>query len=135
MSATAAARGVVSALVSAFVALLALLFVVYVALGTAGPDWDASASSAARTVALLAVGALAAALGAAIGAWQAALGGAQSASAAVLAGAAGPTAVALIGGIALARPSVAGIFGATIEALVVTGGAFAGAALIGRRLE
>jgi hypothetical protein len=135
MTPAATVRGVISALACAFVALVALLGLLFVVLGDAGPDWNAAASSAMRTVALLAIGALAAGLGAAIGAWQAALGGAQSASAAVLAGAAGPTAVAVIGGVALATPSAAGIFAAATEALVVTGGAFAGAALIGRRLE
>jgi hypothetical protein len=135
MTAVATARGVLSALTSGFVALVALLGLLFVALGNAGPDWSGGAGGGARTVALLAIGALAAALGAAIGAWQAALGGVQTAGAAVIAGAAGPTAVAVLGGIALATPSVAGIFGAVIEALVVTGGALAGAALIGRRLE
>src|SRR6187200_2077268 len=119
MTAVATVRGVLSALVCGFVALMALLGLLFVALGNAGPDWNAAAGGATRTVALLAIGAIAAALGAAIGAWQAALGGVQSAGAAVISGAAGPTAVAVIGGIALATPSGAGIFGAAIEALVV----------------
>jgi hypothetical protein len=135
MMAVATLRGVLSSLVCALVSLVLLLGLLFVVLGTAGPDWNDAASSATRTVALLAIGALAAGLGAAIGAWQAALGGAQSARAAVLAGAAGPTAVAVLGGVALATPSAAGVFGATIEALVVGGGALAGAVLIGRRLE
>jgi hypothetical protein len=135
MTAVATVRGVLSALACGFVALVLLLGALFVVLGNAGPDWNGAAGGAARTVALLSVGALAAALGAAIGAWQAALGGVESAGAAVIAGAAGPAAVAVVGGIALATPSVAGVFGAVVEALVVSGGAFAGAALIGRRLE
>jgi hypothetical protein len=135
VSATATVRGVVSALAGAFVVLLVLLGLLFVVLGDAGAGWDDPANRATRTVALLAVGALAAAVGAGIGAWQAALGGAQSARDAVLAGAAGPAAVALLGGIALATPSIGGAFGAATEALVVGGAAVAGAVLIGRRLE
>ncbi len=135
MTAVAAVRGVVSALACAFVALVVLLGVVFAVLGTAGPDWDAAASGITRTLALLAIGAVAAGLGAAIGAWQAALGGAETARAAVLAGAAGPTAVAVVAGAAMATPSAAGVFGALVEAVVVAGGALAGAAAIGRRLE
>ena len=135
MTATAAARGVLSALACALFALVALLALLFVVLGDAGPDWDDPASKVTRTVALLAIGAVAAGVGAAIGAWQAALGGAQTARAAVLAGAAGPAAVAVLGGVVLATPTPAGVFGALLETLVVAGGAVAGAAVIGRRLE
>ena len=135
MTAVAALRGVVSALACAFAVLVLLLGLLFVVLGNAGPDWHDAANEVTRTVALLAIGALAAGLGGGIGAWQAALGGAPSARAATLTGAAGPAMVALVGGIALAAPTPAGVFGALVEALVVGGGALAGAALIGRRLE
>jgi hypothetical protein len=133
--AVATLRGVLSALAVQFVTLVPLLGLVFLSLGTAGADWDDPAGRVSRTVVLLGIGALAAGIGAAVGAWQAALGGAQSARSAILAGASGPAAVAVLGGAVLATPSAAGIFGAVLEAIVVTAGAVAGAAAIGRRLE
>jgi hypothetical protein len=135
VTAVATVRGVLSALAVQFVTLVPLLGLVFLSLGNAGADWDEPAGRVSRTVVLLGIGALAAGIGAAVGAWQAALGGAQTARAAILAGASGPAAVAVFGGAALATPSAAGIFGAALEAIVVTAGAVAGAAAIGRRLE
>ena len=131
----AAVRGAVSAALAALVILVFLVALVFAALGDAGPDWADGGRKATVVIALLIVGALAAAAGGAIGAWQAALGGAHSARDAVIAGAAGPALGGLLVTILQARGSAGGIAVALLELLVFAAAGLAGAAMIGRRLE